>query len=322
MAPSTLHAHPNGMRTPVREFELRDTSMLERLLFVGLVGFVLLGLGWCLWLIEESVPKPEWRMDRQSQAQTRLLALEGEVQSRTDRVGKLRDELLSASTLVEELEVAARETPSARASARLDEARIDVRRYQALVRVAEKNLELKRAALLPARIEHEKVAAGARTERDAERIDRMGRLAVYQGCMVFVYSVLAWGVWSAARRAVWRYRSLLTALVVSSVVLGLWITFRFSFELLPEAYSPVGLSLAGIGACSFGLVRLTRWLSDPQRLSESRLWRRRCLTCGAAFGTEDLCCWNCGRSVQEPCTACGALRVTGAPRCSRCGCDG
>lgn len=307
------------MRTSANDFEQRDTSLLERLLFVGLVGFLLLGLGWCLWVIEEAVPLPEWRTDRESLAHSRLLALEGEVQSRSERVSKLRDDLLSATTLVEELDAAAKAAPSARTPARLEEARIDVRRYQALVRVAEQNLEAKRAALRPARAEHERIATAQRKERDAERIGRMGRLVLLQGAMAIAYSLLAWGLWSSARRAAWRYRSLLTALVVSSVILGLWITFRFSFELLPEALSPAGLSVAGIVACGFGIVRLTRWLSDSPRLTAARLWRRQCIRCGASFGPEDAYCWNCGKTVQEPCPACGGRRVAGAPCCSACG---
>ncbi|MBW3622090.1 MAG: hypothetical protein KY468_01615 [Armatimonadetes bacterium] len=325
-----------------REVEELEMTRVEKMLVVGLVVFMLIGGFWVLNRIETLVPKPVLSQDHYvpegipiqkppieeelgiPALRKQVERLQSEYQQRANVLSSRREAYEEAENAYqfrrEEFRTA---IEAGRATPALEAAHQQARevRSQRLKEkeVAERRVQATRAQLKAPKSRLEALENRARRILEGrERTRNLILLALnflFAGTMFF----LSWKAWQRARRAQWRYLSLLTAWFTASVILLIFLTFRYCWEILLQNYTLLGVSLIGIVGCSLAIIALKRYVFSPERVARNRLAARACPNCSTPFTDGQEHCWDCGRPLLEPCPHCGKPHLRYAPHCSHCG---
>lgn len=340
------------MATGIREAEELEITRVEKVLMLALVVFLLIGAFWTLEHMDNLVPVPVLSRAADSEYRT---SYDGELAiDRPRQAGAPIEETLGIPPLQRKVDklTAIVDNRAAALQGATRAVREADRKYQFGREEFRTGIEAGRrtaaqdSAYLAARHKYESAIAG----RDAAQValnraqadldvqvklleplkskayrfyeKRNHRRDLLLFFLHFSYAGVcfwaSWRLWKIGRAAQWRFLSILTALVTTSVIQLMFLAFRYCWELL-QGLAQLGVAVLGSVGCILAIMALKRYVFNPERLARARLAGRSCPNCNTQFDPGQAYCWDCGRALLEPCPHCGAPHLRHSVHCASCG---
>ena len=340
------------MATGIREAEDLEITRVEKVLMLGLVVFLLIGAFWALEHIDNLVPQPvisrtayssggqgydgEWGRDRPREQSPPIEETVGIPPLRT-RVEKLQQVVNVRRAKLDRASAVVREADRKYQFGR-EEFRTGIEGAQ---RTGVQEAAYQRArALYTLSIAARDTAKTALAKAEGDLADPHKQLTALEDKAQKVYAQrtqqrdlllfvlhfayagacfwVSWRLWRWGRNAQWRFLTIFTAMLTASVIQLLFLAFRYCWEIL-QGLAQLGVAFLGSVGCIAAIVALKRYVFNPERLARSRLAGRCCPNCSTPFESGQAYCWDCGRSLVEPCAQCGEMRLRYASHCGNCG---
>jgi len=131
---------------------------------------------------------------------------------------------------------------------------------------------------------------------------------------MFILAIL---IFLKARTRASLYMIHANAFMAFSALLLAYMTIDYLWNTL----SIIGLGLIGAASSAIALAYLKKSLFSFERISQSRVRKNQCYSCGFPFSPmgEDEYCRSCGNRVMDTCSECKSLQFTQLPYCHHCG---